>query len=446
MASRDRNPKQPTSAQNKSTTLPQTRPFADQSTQAETAVASKSTASFSFSDVSVVPSAAGRGQPIQPKLTIGEPGDKYEEEADKVAKQVVQRIHSPQVSQGEADVQRMAAPRVSRLPIQRQSHIPVGHASNEFEQSLSQARSGGNTMEPNVQAQMESAMGADFSRVKVHTDAHADQLSRSIQAKAFTTGNDVFFKQGAYNPGSRGGQELLAHELTHVVQQNGVQCQPIQRVTAAEKEELMGIESTQDKPMQQVDGQGRVTPMMANGWEIAFTEFRPLVEDIAKQMGDNVTVKVGAMKGQERALFKTEYKYDGDSENLVDLVRGTLVCADVSDVIATFKVVKQRANVLRVKNRFAQPMDGYRDIMVNVEMSNGHVAEIQISMQAMQDAKDKRVDGKESGHDLYKKVRVLEVKKDKEGLTAEEEQELNELKTKMTELYNQAWEEATAIS
>ena len=64
-------------------------------------------------------------------------------------------------------------------------------------------------------------MGADFSQVKVHTDAHADQLSRSIQANAFTTGNDVFFKQGAYDPSSSSGQELLAHELTHVIQQNG---------------------------------------------------------------------------------------------------------------------------------------------------------------------------------------------------------------------------------
>jgi len=63
-------------------------------------------------------------------------------------------------------------------------------------------------------------MGADFSGVKVYTDAQADQLSRSIQAKAFTTGQDVFFRQGAYEPRSRGGQELIAHELTHVVQQN----------------------------------------------------------------------------------------------------------------------------------------------------------------------------------------------------------------------------------
>jgi guanyl-specific ribonuclease Sa len=68
---------------------------------------------------------------------------------------------------------------------------------------------------------MGQAMGADFSGVKVHTDAQSDQLNKSIQAKAFTTGQDVFFRQGAYEPSSRGGQELIAHELTHVVQQNG---------------------------------------------------------------------------------------------------------------------------------------------------------------------------------------------------------------------------------
>jgi hypothetical protein len=73
----------------------------------------------------------------------------------------------------------------------------------------------------NLQRSMGKAMGADFSGVKVHTDSQSDQLNKSIQARAFTTGQDVFFRQGEYNPGSRGGQELLAHELTHVVQQNG---------------------------------------------------------------------------------------------------------------------------------------------------------------------------------------------------------------------------------
>lgn len=86
-----------------------------------------------------------------------------------------------------------------------------------------------------IEFEVEPIMGADFSGVKVHTDAQADQLSRSIQAKAFTTGQDVFFRQGAYEPGSRGGQELIAHELTHVVQQTGRAVQQGKQTTAETK-------------------------------------------------------------------------------------------------------------------------------------------------------------------------------------------------------------------
>jgi hypothetical protein len=68
---------------------------------------------------------------------------------------------------------------------------------------------------------MENAFGADFGGVRVHTDSTSDTMNRAIQARAFTTGKDVFFRQGEYNPSSRNGQELLAHELTHVVQQTG---------------------------------------------------------------------------------------------------------------------------------------------------------------------------------------------------------------------------------
>jgi len=57
--------------------------------------------------------------------------------------------------------------------------------------------------------------------VKVHADPQADSLNRSLSAKAFTTGSDIFFSQGTYNPATSGGKELLAHELTHVVQQGG---------------------------------------------------------------------------------------------------------------------------------------------------------------------------------------------------------------------------------
>ena len=186
--------------------------------------------------------------PIQTKLTIGEPGDKYEQEADQVASQVVQQINSPvpvQSAQGQT-VQREDAPPEEEEQlqaksisdtIQREEVAPFEEelqmspmlqrqgqggmaATPDLETSINQARGGGMPLAENLQRSMGKAMGADFSGVKVHTDSQSDQLNKSIQARAFTTGQDVFFRQGEYNPGSRGGQELLAHELTHVVQQN----------------------------------------------------------------------------------------------------------------------------------------------------------------------------------------------------------------------------------
>ncbi|MBX9257744.1 DUF4157 domain-containing protein, partial [Desmonostoc muscorum CCALA 125] len=104
--------------------------------------------------------------------------------------------------------------------VQRQAK--GGMAANpDLEASINQARGGGQPIADNIREPMEQAFGADFSGVKVHIDSQSDELNQSIQARAFTTGQDVFFRQGEYNPGSRGGQELLAHELTHVVQQNG---------------------------------------------------------------------------------------------------------------------------------------------------------------------------------------------------------------------------------
>lgn len=66
---------------------------------------------------------------------------------------------------------------------------------------------------------MERSLGADFSAVRLHTDTQADQLNHALQARAFTTGRDIFFRRGDFNPGSPVGRHLLAHELMHVVQQ-----------------------------------------------------------------------------------------------------------------------------------------------------------------------------------------------------------------------------------
>ncbi|BBD62012.1 hypothetical protein NIES2109_48490 [Nostoc sp. HK-01] len=149
---------------------------------------------------------------LQMKLTIGQPGDKYEQEADQVAADAVQQINAQELVE-EDKLQRSSI-------IQRLSGEGGMAATPELEGSIQQAKGSGQPLAKSLREPMEQAFGADFSGVKVHTDTQSDQLNQSIQAKAFTTGKDIFFRQGAYDPGSRGGQELIAHELTHVVQQS----------------------------------------------------------------------------------------------------------------------------------------------------------------------------------------------------------------------------------
>lgn len=89
--------------------------------------------------------------------------------------------------------------------------------------SIQDKRGRGHNLNDDVALEAGEAMGQDFSDVTVHTDGEADQLNRQLGARAFTTGNDIFFREGAYEPGSSDGKRLIAHELTHVVQQGGEQ-------------------------------------------------------------------------------------------------------------------------------------------------------------------------------------------------------------------------------
>ncbi|MEM9449473.1 MAG: DUF4157 domain-containing protein [Cyanobacteria bacterium P01_E01_bin.6] len=89
------------------------------------------------------------------------------------------------------------------------------------EKAIERSRGKGESLPDDVQSDMGSAFNADFGGVRVHTDSESNQLNESLSSRAFTTGNDIYFRQGEYHPHSKGGQELLAHELTHVVQQSG---------------------------------------------------------------------------------------------------------------------------------------------------------------------------------------------------------------------------------
>ena len=121
---------------------------------------------------------------------------------------------------------------------QRQVGPEGGDVGGEVENTIQQAKSGGQALPDNLRSSMEGAFGADFSGVKVHHDAQANTLNDSMSSVAFTTGQDIFFRKGDYNPGSPGGQELLAHELTHVVQQGGgvVEREEVQREMVLGKE------------------------------------------------------------------------------------------------------------------------------------------------------------------------------------------------------------------
>ncbi len=126
---------------------------------------------------------------------------------------------------GPEQVQKKSAqPQISRMPdatLQREASGAGGGVGADTEQRIAASRGGGQPLPEQARTGMESGFGEDFSGVRVHHDAEADALARDLDARAFTVGNDVYFAQGAYDPDSSSGQHLLAHELTHVVQQGG---------------------------------------------------------------------------------------------------------------------------------------------------------------------------------------------------------------------------------
>ena len=199
---------------------------------------------------------------VQTKLIVGPAGDKYEQEADSVAVQVVKGLvaekPSPVQKQedevGQAKLQRqeeeeMIMPKLQRqddldddlqMKLQRQDDLDddlqmapdeggIGLEGGSLDQGteslIEGARSGGSPLPDRLRASMESAFGADFSGVRVHSDGKSDELNDKLTSRAFTTGQDIFLKKGEYKPDSLGGKELLAHELTHVVQQKGEEVQ-----------------------------------------------------------------------------------------------------------------------------------------------------------------------------------------------------------------------------
>ena len=233
------------------------------------------------------PIAAGHagpfGVPVQAKMTVGPARDRFEAEADRAADHVLSGAPGvPSITPlGAAPAMRMPAPEEDTaqravkdeaedlqrqvddeeeeaMQLQRQVddeeeeamqlQRQVGEeeeetvqmeaagaartASASVESGIRSARGSGQPLPAETRGRMEQGFGRDFSGVRIHDDSRAARLNSDINARAFTTGSDIFFSRGAYAPGTTAGDRLLAHELTHVAQQTGpgrVQTERVQR-------------------------------------------------------------------------------------------------------------------------------------------------------------------------------------------------------------------------
>ncbi|MCE7991879.1 MAG: DUF4157 domain-containing protein [Roseivirga sp.] len=203
---------------------------------------------------------------IQTRLKVGQPGDKYEQEADAVADQVVTNPR-PEISKQADKEQLSQKPEIQRSAVAEeeiqasQEEEPELQASTEeepevqsspeeedqvqampgdtdqaedgliqskdgsttvsqgFESKLDSAKAGGTPLPQSTISKVEPHVNADLSGVRVHTDSNAVQLNQSLGAQAFANQNHIFFNEGKYNPGTTAGDHLIAHEATHTVQQ-----------------------------------------------------------------------------------------------------------------------------------------------------------------------------------------------------------------------------------
>lgn len=185
-------------------------------------------------DFSRIPVYATTPIRIQPKLTVNALGDIYEHEADRVAEQVM-RMPEPQ--------RQHACPCGGGCPKCQTERLYQGNQRLQTKHVESGAlgltaappivlnllRSRGQPLDPTIRAFMEPRFGHDFSQVRVHFGEASEQSARHMNASAYTVGHNIVFGAGQFVPGTTEGKRLLAHELTHVVQQRGDMGERMQR-------------------------------------------------------------------------------------------------------------------------------------------------------------------------------------------------------------------------
>lgn len=178
-----------------------------------------------FGATAVLGAASTHGLSWQARLEVGRSDDPLEREADQIA-DLVTGMGAGGATAGALPITMQRARPAGESRVARERVGPkgtgVGAEGGIAPPAVGAAlASQGRPLDPSTRAYFEPRFGLDLSRVRVHTDTAADTASRAIGARAFTTGDDIFFRHGAFQPGSRAGRHLIAHELTHTLQQRG---------------------------------------------------------------------------------------------------------------------------------------------------------------------------------------------------------------------------------
>jgi len=167
---------------------------------------------------------SGRSTNIQTKLTINKPGDQYEQEADLVADQIM-RMPEPRMAGGSGNISKNQQPKIQRMCKQCEEELKTKARTDGAPQVTPQVQAGihrltgrGQRLSDHSRYFFESRFGKRFTDVRVHHDTHANRLAESVNARAFTQGNNIVFAHNQFQPETTVGRRLLAHELTHVLQ------------------------------------------------------------------------------------------------------------------------------------------------------------------------------------------------------------------------------------
>ena len=171
-------------------------------------------------DFSRIPVHTDGRRHIQPKLKVNAPGDIYEREADRVAKQVMSAtVQRSCACHGICSQSKTSNVADSVGHIRRVESSGGGTTAAQIVQAS--VSSFGQPIAQGTRRFMESRFNQDFSQIRIHTDSRANEAARAVQARAFTLGDNIIFGDGEYAPHTANGQHLLAHELVHTLQQKG---------------------------------------------------------------------------------------------------------------------------------------------------------------------------------------------------------------------------------